>query len=105
MVQKASEGTFVFRFSGNAGAYALTVKHDGLPRNWRISTEKDGKLELNGAHYTTLLEIVNKHSHTPLKIFQLLNSGKEDVILTDGIPRELSMSNGDYANLPKSQRH
>jgi len=102
-VSKAQEGTFLFRFStGKPGVYALTVAHNGQPNNWRVHTEKDGRLELNNSYYSSLNDVFVKHKSNPLKIVRE-DKTTEDVILKDGIPRQADVVGSDYANLPKKQ--
>jgi len=76
------EGSFLIRFSGIPRCYALAVKHNGTPHQWRIY-ERNRKFHLDNMTYKSLNELVEIHRKEALRIGQLLNTGNEFVKLGD----------------------
>lgn len=58
-------GAFLFRFSSNAGCYALSVNY-GQVGHWRIMTEKAGSggpvFRIDGKPYRSLHHVIETHS-------------------------------------------
>jgi len=104
-IGSASEGTFIFRFSQTPRCFSLSVMHLGNITHWRISSTKESDaaptvFRIDNREYTSIQDIVMKHAVEPLKVFQLLSTGKEDVFLKKEMPRVIEQDT-NYANVPK----
>eukprot|EP01119_Soliformovum_irregulare_P025244 TRINITY_DN92_c0_g1_i1.p1 TRINITY_DN92_c0_g1~~TRINITY_DN92_c0_g1_i1.p1 ORF type:complete len:860 (+),score=217.89 TRINITY_DN92_c0_g1_i1:181-2580(+) len=103
MLGTSAEGTFLFRFSQTPGCYSLSVMHLGTITHWRITSQKDSSatqatFKIDSQFYKSIDDIISYHMKTPLKVFQLMSTGKEDVYLTRELPVITQESN--YANAP-----
>jgi len=81
------EGSFLIRFSQSPKCYSLSAIHNRGIYHWRINHEPNGKFKIDNETYNSLQDIVDTHKYTPIKIFQLRNTGQEDVILRNGVGR------------------
>lgn len=82
--------------------------HLGNATHWRITSTKldglDATFQIDNRSYSNIMviwkcatshlsqDIVKTHATEALKVFQLLNTGKEDVYLTKELPREVCLS-------------
>eukprot|EP01118_Nematostelium_gracile_P016457 TRINITY_DN681_c0_g1_i2.p1 TRINITY_DN681_c0_g1~~TRINITY_DN681_c0_g1_i2.p1 ORF type:complete len:144 (+),score=32.84 TRINITY_DN681_c0_g1_i2:63-494(+) len=95
----ANQGAFLFRFSQNPPNYSLSVMHMGQVTHWRIACSKETDdsnpiFQIDDREYASIKDIVHKHMNEPLKVFQLLNTGKEDVYLKKEHPRDEHQAHG-----------
>lgn len=71
LLLKKPHGSYLFRFSSNAGCYALSVNY-GQVGHWRITTEKKGDADpvfrIDGRPYPSLQAVIQTHQigGTPL---------------------------------------
>jgi len=105
-IGSAPEGTFLFRFSQSPRCYSLSVMHLGNVVHWRItSTKSDDQTEatfkIDQREYSSIRDIVETHNSEPLKVFQLLSTGKEDVFLRKEVSRAVE-AEANYANVPRA---
>jgi len=102
----APEGTFLFRFSQSPRCYSLSVMHLGNVVHWRITSNKvddqaEATFKIDQREYRSIRDIVETHANEPLKVFQLISTGKEDVFLKKEVPRSVE-AEANYANVPRA---
>jgi len=98
LLQPHPEGAFLFRFSGSPKCYSLSVKHKsnlGFVTHWRITTEKanvdsDPIFKIDDKVYESIDAIVEKHRQVSIEVFQLKNTGQENVKLTSMVSKSNS---------------
>eukprot|EP01098_Paradermamoeba_levis_P013787 TRINITY_DN6372_c0_g1_i1.p1 TRINITY_DN6372_c0_g1~~TRINITY_DN6372_c0_g1_i1.p1 ORF type:complete len:241 (-),score=52.89 TRINITY_DN6372_c0_g1_i1:336-1058(-) len=84
LLDPASKGSFIIRFSSNKKFYCLDVKDDNQVRHWRIERLGKHKLSLPGKVFNNFVEIIVFYQSEPLQ----LQNGSPCCCLSTWLPKK-----------------